>query len=183
MNLALVPLAAAGANPLALDIWTFLWQALNVLIVMAVLYKMLFKPLGGLMERRTQAVEEALANAKAQREEAERMFADYQEQIKNAQAEAREIVGKATREAEEYSRRRRDEVEAEAERMLERAKTEIESERQKALASIRDEVTTLTIAVAERVIGRELNSDDHSRLVREMLTEVESRDLKAGEPH
>lgn len=180
MMMALVPLAAD--NPISIDLSTFIFQAINVLVVILVLYFLLFKPLGGLMEKRTQFVEGSLAEAKSQREEAQKLLAQYQEQLQNAQAEARDIVSQATREAEDVARIRRKEAEAETQRLLERAKAEIENERQKALASIRDEVTSLTLLVAERVIGRELNQDDHKRLVQDMLTDIDGRDdLKAGE--
>lgn len=181
MDLALIPLAAN--NPLALDaeaFWTLVQQAFNILVILAVLYIFLFKPLGDIIEKRQAYVEESLSEAKTQREEAESMLADYTEQLKNAKSEAREIVQAASQEAEAYSSRRRSETDAEAERMIERAKNEIESERRKALASIRDEVATLTIQAAERVIGREVRADDHSRMVQDMLRDVEERQLKEG---
>lgn len=182
MYMALVPLAAdASAGPISIDLSTLGLQAINVLVIMLVLYKFLFKPLQDVMEKRTQYVQDSLANAKTQREEAEQMFAQYQEQLRTAQAEAREIVTAASREAEELARRRKQEAEAETQRLLERTKAEIENERKRALTSIRDEVTSLTLMVAERVIGRELNQEDHQRLVKDMLSEVNERDVKAGE--
>lgn len=179
MNLALVPLAAD--SPISIHLWTFLLQTLNVLVVILVLYFLLFKPLGGLMEKRTQFVEGSLAEVKTQREEAERLLAEYQAQLQQAQVEARTIVTQATREAEELARVRKRETEQETQRLLERTKAEIENERKRALASIREEVTGLTLLVAERVIGRELNQEDHQRLVSEMLSDIDERDLKAGE--
>ncbi len=177
MDIGLVPLAP---NPLSIDIWTFVFSALNVLVIVLVLYKFLFKPIGNIIEERQAFVENSLAEAKAQREEAERMLAEYSEQLKHAKDEARQIVQTATQEAEAYSSRRRAEAEQEAERMIERAKNEIETERLKALASIRDEVATLTIQAAERVIRREIRADDHSRMVHEMLQSVEERQAKEG---
>jgi len=168
-------------GPISIDVWTLLLQAGNVLIVLLVLGHFLFKPLGRLMEERTKFVEDSLANAERQREEAQQLLAQYQEQLRNAQAEAREIVARATREAEELARQRKQETEAEIQRMLEQAKAEIEAERLRALESIRDEVATLTLMAAERVIARELNEADHKRLVEQMLAEVTSGAVKAGD--
>lgn len=181
MNLVLIPLATENLSPISFDIATFVLMAINVLIVILVLYKLLFKPLHNVIEKRTKFVEDSLAEAKAQRSEAERLFAEYQEKLRNAQVEAREIVASATKEAEALARRRREEAEQETQRLLERAKAEIENERQRALQSLRDEVTTLTLMVAERVIGRELTYEDHQRLVKEMLAEVQARESEAGE--
>lgn len=179
MNLALVPLQAD--SPISIDLATFLFQAANVLIVILVLYFLLFKPLGGLMERRTRFVEDSLDEAKQQREEAQQLLAEYKEKLQTAQSEAKAIVTEAGREAEALARTRRQEVEEEARDLLERTKAEIEHERQRALASIREEVTNLTLLTAERVIGRELNQEDHHRMIQEMLTNIDGEDLKAGD--
>src|SRR5690625_5229758 len=98
MNLALVPLQAD--SPISIDLATFLFQAANVLIVILVLYFLLFKPLGGLMERRTRFVEDSLDEAKQQREEAQQLLAEYKEKLQTAQSEAKAIVTEAGREAE-----------------------------------------------------------------------------------
>lgn len=180
MNLALVLLQAETPSPISIDLATFLWQTINVLVVILVLYFLLFKPLGGLMERRTRFIEDSLAEAKRQREEANRLLEEYQAQLQNAHVEARNIVTQATREAEEAARATRRQAEEETQRLLERAKAEIERERQRALASIRDEVTSLTLLVAERVIGREVNAADHERMIREMLADVDEQKLKEG---
>lgn len=182
MDLALIPLAAP-TNPVALDwvaFWTFIEQAFNVLVILGVLYFALFKPLGDIIQKRQAYVESSLSEAKTQREEAERMLADYSAQLKNAKDEARQIVQAASQEAEAYSSRRRSEADNEAEQMIERAKREIENERRKALASIRDEVATLTIQAAEKVLRREVRADDHSRLVQDMLSNVEERQKEGG---
>lgn len=174
-------ISVAAAQPLSVDVWTLVLQASSILIILLVLYRFLFKPIGDIIEKRQKFVEDSLSNAETQREQAAKLLADYQQQIKNAESEAQQIVQRAARDAEEFSKKRRAEVEAEAERMVERAKEEIEAERRKALASIRNEVTSLTIQVAERVIGREVKSEDHSRLVDDMLQQIEERQLKAGE--
>jgi F-type H+-transporting ATPase subunit b len=168
-------------SPISVHVWTLIQQAINVLVVLLVLHHLLFKPLHQLMENRTRFVEQSLAEAKSQKEEAAELLAKYQEQLRNAQAEAREIVNAATREAEELARRRRQETEAETQALIARAKAEIENERRRALASIRDEVATLTLMVAERVIGRELNQEDHRRLVQDMLADVNAREPKVGD--
>src|SRR5690606_5013753 len=151
-----------------------------VLVILLVLYRLLFEPVGQIIEKRQMFVEDSLAHARSQREEAERLLAEDKEQSKDAESEARQIGQRAAQDAEENSKRRRAEVEGEAERMIERAKGEIEAERRKALASIRNEVAALTIQVAERVIGREVKASDHSRLIDDMLKEIEGRQLKAG---
>lgn len=166
---------AAPANPVSFDFWTLLWQSLNVLIVMGVLYYMLFRPVAGIMKRREEFVEESLSSAASARKEAEELLAQYKARLDQARAEAQQIVEKAAREAEEYGRKRREEADAEAQAMIEKAKAEIEAEREKALSAIRDEMATLAVLAASKVIGRAIQKEDHERLVQEFVAKVGER--------
>lgn len=169
-----VEAAEAPANPVSFDLWTFIFQAANVLIIMFLLYKMLFKPLGGLMQQREEFVENSLSQARATKEEAHKLLAEYKEQRARAESDAQKIVEKATKDAEEYGRRIRLQADEDAEKALEKAKVDIARARDRALAEIRDEVATLAILAAGKVIGRAINEDDHRSLVREFVD-------KAGE--
>lgn len=169
--------AAEGgaANPVSFDVWTLIFQSLNVLVVMGVLYFMLFKPVAGIMKKREEFVENSLAHAAQSKQEAERLLAEYQAQLRGARDEAQQIIEKATRDAEEYSRKRREEADQEAQAMLEKAKTEIALEREKALSAIREEVATLAVLAASKVIGRALNQEDHEALIRDFVSKAGER--------
>lgn len=179
MLVNLVFAAAAGggapANPVSFDVWTLIWQSLNVLIVMGVLYFLLFKPVAGIMKRREEFVEESLSHAASARKEAEELLAQYKAQVNEAKAEAERILEKAAQEAEEYGRKVRAEADAEAQAMIERAKADIEAEREKALAAIRDEVATLAVLAAGKVIGRAIAKEDHERLIQDFVAKVGER--------
>lgn len=165
----------AAANPVSFDVWTLIFQSINVLVVMGVLYYMLFKPISGIMKKREEFVENTLAHAAASKEEAERLLAEYQRQIQGAQAEAQKIIETAAAQAEEYSRKRRAEADQEAQAMIEKAKEEINQERERALAAIRDEVASLAVLAASKVIGRAITPEDHEALIREFVAKVGER--------
>lgn len=177
MSISLVPLATGIESPITFDVWTFAFQAFNVLVVMLVLYLLLFKPLGRVMENRERFVDETLNRANATQVEAERLLGEYQIKLKNAENEAKEIVEKAAREAEQYVQTQRLEAQREAEATLKKAKEDIEAERLRALASIRDEVASLAVLAASRIVGRALTENDHRRLIEELVSEVEQEKL------
>lgn len=166
----------AGANPLSFDFWTFLFQALNVFIVMFVLYKMLWGPISKIIEERERFVEDSLAKATAAKEEAEGLLARYQEQLRQAEREAQSVVERATKAGEEARQRMIAEADAEAQKMLERARVEINREREKALAEIREEVTGLVMLATQKVVGRALTDEDHKALVRDFVAQVDKAD-------
>ena len=168
----------AQSQPLTFDVWTWLFQSINVLIIMLLLYKFLWQPLQSVMNKREKFVEDQLEHAKTSRAEAERLLEEYQARMRQAQQEAEAVIKAATEKAEEAGQRIIREAEEEAERTLERARTEIAREREKALTAIRDEVTGLVVLAAGKLIGKTLTEDDHKHLVQEFVDQVAAAEAK-----
>lgn len=175
MALSFVLASAAGeasANPVSFDLWTFIFQALNVLIVLGGLYVFLFKPVAAIIAKREEYVESSLTHAADARAEAEKLLAEYQEQMRSARREAQELLEKSARDAQEYERKRRSEADLQYEQMVAKAKSDIETERQRALAAIRDEVANLAVLTAEKVLGRAINEADQRALAHDFVAKV-----------
>lgn len=168
----LTVLAQATSQPLTFDVWTWLFQSINVLIIMLLLYKFLWQPIQAIMNKREKFVEDSLEHAATSRAEAERLLEEYQARMREAQQEAEAVIKAATDKAQEAGQRIMREAEEEAERTVTRARAEIAREREKALAAIRDEVTGLVILAAGKLIGKTLSEDDHKHLVQEFVDQV-----------
>lgn len=153
--------------------WTFLFQVVNLLVVMGVLYILLYKPLGKILADREAKIEGDLKEAAAAKQKAEEMLTQYEQQLHNARREAQEILERANKMAEETRAEIVARAKEEAGRALEQARAEIEGEKSKALAAIRSEAATLAVLAAGKVLGRTLTPDDQERLAREALAEVE----------
>lgn len=174
-----MPLAVA--SPIELNLWTFVFQAVNVLLVMAVLYKFLYQPISSIIAKREETIESSLQKAVSIREEAERLLAEYKGRLDQAAQEAQDVIDRANRAAEESRRQTVSEAQEEATRTLEKAKREIAAEREKALSAIRDEVATLAILAAGKAIGKALTAEDHKRLVSEFVAQVPQARSEATE--
>lgn len=155
------------------NLWTFLWQVLDLLIVMGVLYVLLYKPLGKILAEREAKIEGSLQDAAAAKEKAEKLLQEYEAQMAGARREAQAIIERAGRLGEEMREEIVKRAREEASRTLEQARAEIAGEKAKALAAIRDEAANLAILVAQRIIRKSLTADDQKRLLEESLTEVE----------
>ncbi|AKX95240.1 F0F1 ATP synthase subunit B [Neomoorella thermoacetica] len=153
--------------------WTFLFQTLNLLVVMGLLYVFLYKPLGKVLADREARIEGNLNDAAAAREKAENILAEYRQQLQGARQEAQAILDRATKMAEETRAEIINRAREEAERTLAQARREIEGEKSKALAAIRSEAASLAILAAGKVLERSLTPDDQERLAREAIAEVE----------
>src|SRR6185312_696353 len=105
--------------------------------------------------------------------EADKLLAEYRERLKEARAQADEIVQRARQAAdsrEQESKNRGQELIAEASRRVER---EIEAAAERALSDIRREVADLTVLATEKVTRKSLTDEDQRRLVEEALAELD----------
>ncbi|HOP69604.1 MAG: F0F1 ATP synthase subunit B [Dethiobacteria bacterium] len=158
---------------LGLNVWTLLFQTINVLIVLVGLYYILWKPLRRAMNERQEKIEGDLREAASAKEKAEEVIASCQEQIKQAQEEARNILQKANEAAEATRAEIIAQAKEEAARVMEQARLELEREKSMALAALRSQAADLVVAAAGKVMARALSSEDQEHLLQEALAEVE----------
>ena len=166
--------AAGGEGPSLIEInWTLGVQLISFLLLLAVLSKLLYRPLLAALEGRTAAIEQQLAEAQAAREEAQRQLGAMEERIRAAQADAQALRERALREAAELRERLGAEARQEAARLVEAAQAQVGQEVRRARAELRAEVGTLAIQIAERLVRKSLSDADHHRLVSEALARIE----------
>jgi F-type H+-transporting ATPase subunit b len=144
-----------------------------------VLRRYAFGPLAALVEKRRTIVRENLEASEHAREEAERLLADYKQQLAQARHEAGEIVERARRTGAELERQMREEATAQRERDVAAAKAAIAAETRQALDQIKNQVADLTLLATEKVVGRALDEAEGRRLVEEALSEVDFSELGA----
>ena len=164
---------AEGGGSLIEINWTLGVQLISFLLLLAVLYKLLYRPLLAALEGRTAAIQQQLAEAQAAREEAQRQLGAMEERIRTAQADAQALRERALREAGELRDRLSAEARQEAARLVEAAQAQVGQEVRRARTELRAEVGTLAIQIAERLVRKSLNDEDHQRLVREALARIE----------
>ena len=163
---------AAEAGFINLD-RSLIVQVLNFLLLLFILWWFLYRPFVAKMEERTQAIKKSLEDAQAARAEAQRQQEEYRARLKAAHAEAQAIREAALKEAAEAQQRLVEAARQEAARIVESGRAEIEQDVRRAKAELRREVGGLAIAVAERLIGKSLREEDHRRIVKESIAQLE----------
>src|SRR5262245_60069796 len=96
---ALVHASEESGSSLSEVNWTLGVQLISFLLLLAVLYKLMYRPLMGALEGRSLAIQQQLAEAQAAREEAQQALGAMEERIRAAQAEAQALRERALREA------------------------------------------------------------------------------------
>ncbi|MFQ5429355.1 MAG: F0F1 ATP synthase subunit B [Phycisphaerae bacterium] len=182
--LVLVPLAMASGGEggggeaserPALLHWDFgaaLWTIGVFVILLVILRLTAWKPILQGLNQREQFIRDALAEAKRDREAAEKTLAEYTDKMERSKAESAEILEEARRDGEETRRRIHAEAKAEADAMIERAKKEISLARDDAVKQLHDQTIMLATSVAGKMIQRELSAADHQALLDESLAEL-----------
>ena len=168
------PLAAAAeeggkVSPFAGDIGNALWTLVIFGLVVFILGKFAWGPLLSALQERENFIASALSTAARDREEAAARLREYTERLTAARGEATAIVDESRRDAEVVKRRIEEETHAEAGRILERAKREIGIAKDTALKELYSASAQLSTELASKVLQREINPQDHERLIRDSI--------------
>jgi len=161
---------------LGLMIWTLLIFGITFLV----LKKFAFPKIGEALDKRAATIRESIEAAEKQKEESDKLLADYRQRLTEAREQADEIVSKARKAAETTKSEATSEGQAKREELVEAARKDIEAEKSRALDDIRKEVANLTILATEQVTRKSLDDQAHKELVEDALREVDFSAL-AGE--
>jgi len=148
------------------------WTLAIFLVVWFILSKFAFKPITAAVEAREKALEEAIAAAKADREESARILAEHRKQIDAARGDAQKMIAEGRAVGEKLRAQMVEETRAQQQEMLERARREIEAEKVRAVAELRREAVDLAIAGAGKVIEKNLDDESNRRIVEKFLSSI-----------
>ena len=160
-----------------LSLGTILAQMLNFFILVWLLARFGYKPLLAMMTERKERIAKDLEAAEKARAEAEEFKADYAAQISNARVEAQQIVEKAIQEAENTTREQLATAREQIEQEKNRARQDIAIERDRAMNSLRNEVVSLSVAMAGKVVAKDMNSETNTKLIEDAIRQLDSKTI------
>lgn len=152
--------------------WTFIFTICNLLLQMLLVKKFLFKPVQKILDQRAQEVGDTYAEADQAKTEAESLRAEYEQRLATAKQEASEIVKTATATAAARSEQMIGEARAQASAMKSKADAEIAAERKKAAGELKNDISTLALDIAGKVVEKELDGPSHQKLIDEFIQQA-----------
>src|SRR3954447_17425798 len=155
------------------DVGLMIWTLVAFLVTFWLLRKLAFPRISEALEKRQRLIEESIDSAQRTKDEAEQLLAEYRERLKEARAQAEDIVLRARKAGEQHERQSLDQAKQSREDLLEQTRRDVEAETRRAIQEIRREVADLTVAATERVTRKTLTEDDQRRLVEEALNELD----------
>jgi F-type H+-transporting ATPase subunit b len=175
-NLAWASEGGGEVNLFAGDVGNAIWTLVIFILVIVVLGKFAWGPLLNALQQREQFIRTSLQEAKDDREAAEARLQEYEERLQQATTEATQIVEQGRQDADKAKARIEETARTEADKMLNRAKREIDLAKQSAIKDLYATSAELATDIAEKVLKRELSSQDHERLIEESIEELNRQD-------
>ena len=152
--------------------WTVIFQILNLLLLMVLFKKYLFKPVTEILEKRQAEIEGHYREAQQAETDAKVMKADYESKMANARQEADRVIQTATESANAMSASIVEDARTQADQLKRRAQTEIDLERRRAFDEVKGELSGIALDIASQVIEREVNEKDHEAFIDEFIKNV-----------
>ncbi len=160
---------------LGIDFNIMLIQAIGFLLLLWLVTKFFWKPLGAMLEQRRQDINATYDKIEADRQEMERLRTEYEARLNQIEAEARERIQQALGEAQQLREQILADARRQADEVLARAQEQAKLEREKLLTELQTYVADLTIATTSRLLRESLDDARHRRLVNEFIQNAEVR--------
>ena len=151
---------------------TLIASICNLFIQLFIFKKFFWEKVMKVIDQRREAADQEIAQAKSSRSEADAMKAAYEQDMKEARDKADEIVMSAQKAATARSEEIISQARTTAAQIKEKASADIAMEKKKAINDAKDEISGLAMAIAGKVVERELNSEDHSEMINRFISEL-----------
>lgn len=148
------------------------FQLVIFIVLLALLKKFAWGPLMGIMKQREEFVSNEMEAAEKSRLEAAKLLEEQRALLKEARVDAQNLMEKAKAQGDAQRETIIADAKQDAERIKNSALLEIDQQKEKAVAAIRDQVTSLSVLIASKVIEKELSEKDQEKLIHDYIQEV-----------
>ena len=157
---------------LNINFFTALFTLINTIALFLVLKKFLFKPVMQMIQDRQQEIDDLYDAAGKAKRSAQQMEAEYRQKLENAAQTGERIVNEAVARGQSREEDILRRANAEAAAILDKAAADIAQEKKKAINDAKDEISEMAMAIAGKVVGRELKDADQADLVEHFINEL-----------
>ena len=162
-------------NPLVTpDPGLYIWTILTFLLLLWAFNKLAWKPLKATLQAREDSIQKALDDARQARQELERLNVESARIMAEARTQADTILARTREDSNRLREELRQKAQGEAANLVKNAQRQIELETARALQQIRAETVDLSLAVASKILQRNVSKEDNERLIEETFKQIES---------
>ncbi len=154
------------------NFWTALFTLLNFLLVLFVGKKFLYGPVTKMIQDRQKEIDDMYFTASSAKQEAESLQREYQQKLNEASATADQMVQQAVSRAQTREEEIIRKANADADAIMAKASADIALEKKKAVNDAKNEISGLALAIAGKVVEKELKPEDQSAMIDRFISEL-----------
>ena len=154
---------------ISVNLWSILISLANLLILFFILKKFLYGPVKKMLAERASQIDASYEAAAAAEASAQASKSAWDEKMLTAEETADSIIKTATHNADRRSDAIVAEAREKAEFIIRQAEADAELEMKKAQENIKHEIVTVSTALAEKILEREINENDHKELINSFI--------------
>lgn len=154
------------------NFWTALFTLLNFLLVLFVGKKFLYGPVMKMIHDRQKEIDDMYSAADSAKKQAQALQQEYQQKLSEASATSDRMVREAVSRAQTREEEILKKANADAAAMLDKASADIAQEKKKAVNDAKNEISGLALAIAGKVVERELKPEDQSKMIDRFIEEL-----------
>lgn len=162
-------------QPLLSFNWNLVFTAVTVIVLYLILKHFFFEKVHQFMIDREKSVQDSLDQAEEVNRNARAQKLLYEEKMAGVEAESRQILKNARDEAKVQAKEIIDDADQKAREMIEHSRKEIRREQFNARKELQEEVGSLAILAAEKIMEKELKPSDHEELVNRIIEEADKK--------
>ena len=164
--------AGSDPNPLAVDLDLAIWTGVVFLVLFFVLSKFAWPQISVALVEREKRIEDNIASAEAQREEAKLLLAQHEAKLATAADEVRALMEEARRDAEGTKMQIVADAKKDADAERDRAVRDVERATENAMKSLAETSANLAVDLAAKVVKQNVTADQQAQLVRDALSKL-----------
>lgn len=154
------------------NFWTALFTLLNFLLVLFVGKKFLYGPVMKMIHDRQKEIDDMYDAASSAKEQAKTLQLEYQQKLNDASATTDRMVQQAVTRAQNREEEILRKANADAAAIMDKASADIALEKEKAVNDAKNEISGLALAIAGKVVEKELKSEDQSAMIDRFISEL-----------
>ena len=151
---------------------TLIAQICNLFLQMFLVKVFFLDKIKAILDARREAADKEITDAQAAKEEAMVIKATYEQNMLESKAKAEKILQSAQQTAAQRSEQIISDAQKTAVAMKQKAEAEIAQEKKRALNDAKNEISDIAMAIAGKVVGRELTAADHAKMVDSFIDEL-----------
>ena len=154
---------------------TLIAQICNLFIQLLIVKIFFLDKIKAVLDKRRETADKQIADAEAAKSEAAAIKQTYEENMRQAKTKADDMILSAQKTAAQRSEEIISQAQKQAAQIKTKAASDIEMEKKKAINEAKDEISDLAMAIAGKVVGRELNDADQDGMIDRFIEELGDR--------